>query len=216
MNWSDKAWCRIESICEQIVELSFLKELMEGSLEREKFIFYLKQDSLYLAEFGKVLAGIALKLDNAVQREAFLSFAGDTMAVEQALHQIYLKESKPNIKISPSCLLYTSYIHKQLAVASVEETAAAVLPCFWVYKKVGDFILANQKKGENQYQNWIDTYGGEEFAQAVEKAIAICNDLAKNTTVEKQEKMLEACEMATKMEWMFWNSAYQLEKWPIE
>lgn len=217
MNWSIKTWESIEETYAKIVELPFIYDLMNGSLDKEKFIFYLRQDSLYLAEFGKVLAGIALKLEKAEYRGAFLTFAGDTVAVEQALHQNYLQGIKNTDKVeaSPSCLLYISYIHKQLAVASVEVAVASILPCFWIYKKVGDYILENQTKIDNPYQEWINTYGGIEFAQAVEKVIHICNELAEQTTKDQQVKMTEAFAMASKMEWMFWHSAYEQEDWLV-
>ncbi|WP_421919632.1 thiaminase II [Marinifilum sp.] len=215
MKWSEEAWRRIEGIYTHILEHPFIIELMSGELDKEKFKFYLTQDSLYLAEFGKVLAGIAVKLENSAKRKDFLTFANDTVAVEQALHQFYLKDQNQNGNVSPSCLLYTSFIHKQLATASLEEAVAAVLPCFWIYKKVGDYILENQDKKDNPYQNWIDTYGGEEFAHAVEKAIEICDDLAVHTSIEKRKKMWNSFVKASKMEWMFWDSAYKRETWPV-
>lgn len=215
MKWSDEAWRRIEGIYTQILEHPFINDLMSGELDRETFNFYLQQDSIYLAEFGKVLAGISAKLDNPEDRKCFLSFASNTVSVEQAVHQFYLNENKKIKTASPSCLLYTSFIHKQLATATVQEAAAAVLPCFWIYKKVGDFILENQIKGNNQYQNWIDTYGGEEFAQAVDKAIDICDRLAMKTSIEIRKKMWEAFVKASKMEWIFWDSAFKKESWPV-
>lgn len=216
MEWSNNAWKAIEDIYKQTLDLQFLKELMDGSLNKEKFTFYLEQDSLYLADFGKVLAGIACKLDKAEYREAFLAFASDTVAVEQALHQEYLDNKEVEIDPSPTCLLYTSYMHTKMAKESVEVAVAAILPCFWIYKKVGDYILENQSEGNNPYQSWINTYGGEEFSEAVEKAIAICDDLAADSSSSQRKKMTEAFVMASKLEWMFWNSAYTMEKWPME
>ena len=92
---------------------------------------------------------------------------------------------------------------------------AAILPCFWVYMEVGEYILANQTKGENQYQEWIDTYGGDEFGNAVKLAIDICDDMAAKGGESLREAMTNAYVMCTKMEWMFWDSAYKLEQWPV-
>lgn len=58
-------------------------------------------------------------------------------------------------------------------------------------------------------------YAGIEFAQAVTQAINITDDLARHASVATQQKMLDAFEMATRLEWMFWDSAYHLEKWKI-
>lgn len=215
MNWSTKAWASINEIYVQILDLPFLKELINGSLNQETFKFYLKQDSLYLAEFGKVLAGIACKLEKAEYRESFLNFAKDTVAVEQALHRSYVNNLESVVEASPSCLLYTCFIHKQLATAPIEEAVAAILPCFWIYKQVGDYILAHQFSQENPYQNWINTYGSEEFNQAVHCAINICNELAGQATPVVQNKMIDSFVLASKMEWMFWDSAYKREEWSV-
>jgi thiaminase/transcriptional activator TenA len=215
MKWSEEAWRRIEGIYTQILEHPFINDLMCGELDKDKFNFYLQQDSIYLAEFGKVLAGIAGKLENSDDRKEFLNFASDTVSVEQVVHQFYLNGNKNKIAASPSCLLYTSFIHKQLATASVEEAVAAVLPCFWIYKMVGDYILENQVNANNPYQNWIDTYGGKEFAKAVAKAIEICDKLAIQASIEKRKKMWDAFVKASKMEWIFWDSAYKKESWPV-
>ncbi len=215
MTWTEKAWQASESIYNKILELPFLHELMNGTLSEDKFFFYLNQDAMYLAEYGKILAGIASRLADGDQRAAFLGFSNDAIAVESALHAFYLKDA-PKVKYkgpSPSCLLYTGFLSKQLLCYPIETALAAVLPCFWIYQKVGDYIIEHQTKGENRYQNWIDTYGGEEFAAAVNKALKICDAVADGSSL--QDEMTEAFQYACKMEWMFWDSAYRMEEWSV-
>lgn len=213
--WSQNTWKTVEPIYQQITTHPFLTKLMDGSLEKEKFLFYLNQDALYLDDFGKVLAGLAVKNQNRRHVEVFLTFAANTISVERALHQSYLGQIDAKAAPSPTCLLYTSFMHRQLALAPLEVAAASVLPCFWVYKNVGDFILSHEQKPGNAYQNWINTYGGEEFGAAVAQAIAIIDELAAETTPENRAEMTHAFKMATKMEWMFWDSAWKMESWPV-
>jgi thiaminase/transcriptional activator TenA len=96
---------------------------------------------------------------------------------------------------------------------SVEVGMAAVLPCFWIYKKIGDYILEIQNKDNNPYQDWISTYAGEEFGLLVDKAIAICDEAAQNSTPAQQQLMTQAFITASRLEFAFWDSAYRLEKW---
>jgi thiaminase/transcriptional activator TenA len=84
-----------------------------------------------------------------------------------------------------------------------------------VYQQVGDHILAAQRKNGNPYQAWIDTYGGDEFAATVRQAIAICDEVAASCTEARRRAMTEAFVLCTKMEWMFWDSAWKLETWPV-
>ena len=215
MSWTKEAWAAALPAYSKILEQPFLKELLDGSLPREKFVFYLRQDALYLAEFGRALAGISSRLSDLSESEAFLGFARDTMLVERALHESYLKnESKEQPKASPSCLLYTAYVQRQLS-GPVEVSMAAVLPCFWVYKEVGDHLLGLPSAPDNPYQPWIDTYGGEEYAAAVKRCMEICDRAAAQASQAVRASMTEVYIMGTRMEWMFWNSAYQMEEWPV-
>jgi thiaminase/transcriptional activator TenA len=216
MKWSERAWEEAEPIYRRILELAFVRELMAGALSRERFLFYLRQDAFYLVGFGKALAGIAAKLDNVAHSQAFLGFATDCMAMERALHSTFLGEACPKASTpSPTCLLYASHLLQQVHHAPLEVAMASTLPCFRVYQKVGEHILANQSPGDNPYQAWIDTYGGGVFAAAVQKATTLCDEVAASCSEERRQAMTEAYVLCTKMEWMFWDSAFRLEAWPV-
>lgn len=217
MKWSLLAWEHTIPVFDKITAHPFIQELMQGTLPEEKFEYYIQQDALYLAEFGKVLFGIAGKFENSDYSRAFHEFANATVEVEKALHAGFRQQfnvSKPEGP-SPSCLLYTSYLQSCLYTKDLCETLASVLPCFLIYLKVGNYIISNQTKDRNPYQNWINTYAGEEFETSVNTAIAICDAVASESTLEQQEKMTDAFLLAAKMEWMFWDSAYQLDKWKV-
>jgi len=122
--------------------------------------------------------------------------------------------NKNNIA-SPTCLLYTSYLHKQVSSQAVEIAIAASLPCFIIYKEIGDYIIKKQSTENNPYQDWIDTYGSQEFNIAVKQAMDIMNQLADNVSSETYDEMTKAFIQSCKMECMFWDSAYKKEKWPL-
>ena len=95
---------------------------------------------------------------------------------------------------------------------SVEIGVAAVLPCFWVYLDVGQYIAKNAE-ANNPYSRWIATYASDEFEKSVREVIAIFDELAQNSSTEIRAKMLEVFEMSCIFEWRFWNDAYNLEKY---
>lgn len=215
MLWSVSAWGAALPVYHKILKHPFLRELLDGSLPREKFVFYLRQDALYLAEFGRALASVAARLDDLADSQDFIGFAGDTMLVERALHESYLQnEPLEEIAPAPGCLLYTGYVQRQM-FRGVEIGLAAVLPCFWVYKEVGDYLADQPGTPDNPYQAWIDTYGGEEYAEAVRRCINICDRAAEKATPATRAAMTEVYVMGTRLEWMFWDSAYRLEEWPV-
>lgn len=215
-DWYQLARKQTDYILEAIKEQPFIKELMNGTLSQEVFQFYINQDAMYLAEYKKVLATVGVKCEHVDDTQFFLDSATGIINVENALHQIFLKDNQLAHEPSPTCELYTSYLTRIVANHSVEEALAAVLPCFTIYKEIGDYIQANQtNKDDNTYQSWIDTYGGEAFAASVNQAIAITNTYAANASDDVLQKMEEAFVKASKLEWMFWDSAYNKEAWKI-
>ncbi len=213
--WSDEAWAAISPLFRRITGHPFLTGLTEGTLPRENFHFYLTQDALYLNDFSKALAGVAVKSQDQSVTEAFLNFAAGAFAVELELHRSYLGRIDPAAEPTPSCLLYTSFLHRQLALAPLPVAVAAVLPCFRIYQAVGEHILAQPRRPHNPYQSWIDTYGGEEFAKSAASAIAIADSFADETAPALRPAMTRAFVLCSKMEWMFWDSAWRMETWPV-
>lgn len=214
MKWSEEAWKAAEPIYEDILRQPFVKELAAGELARDKFLFYLCQDALYLTEYTKVLAHVASRLHRKEHVADFLKFATDGIAVEQALHESFIK-GMTLPAMSPTCLMYTA-IEKSKAYEPVAVEAASLLPCFWIYQKVGDYILASARNlDENPYAAWIRTYGDEAFAAATRRAIEICDELAEAADIKTCRHMTEVFVICAKMEWMFWDSAYNFEKWKI-
>lgn len=162
------------------------------------------------------MALVGVKCTQTSETQFFLNAATGIIEVENALHNHFLKNELIHNEPSPTCELYISYLTKMTSYFSIEENLAAVLPCFTIYKEIGDYILANQNtKKNNPYQNWINTYGGEDFAKSVSEAVAITNKYADNATDETIQKMSIAFEKASKLELMFWDSAYKKEKWLI-
>ena len=107
--WSEEAWDVARPTYLKIIEHPFVEELARGTLAADKFLFYLRQDSLYLAHYSRVLTHIASRLTEKEHIAAFIRFASDGIEVEEALHGSFLKGDVPAPEeISPTCLLYTS------------------------------------------------------------------------------------------------------------
>jgi len=213
--WSDSAWEAARPVYEKILEHPFVRALADGTLSAERFRFYLRQDALYLDGYARRLAHIAARLGRKEHTEAFLRFAADGIAVERALHEQFLRGEHPAPEeISPACLLYTSVLESQ-TTAPVEVEAAAVLPCFVVYQRVGEAIHAQQQGTENPYRQWIETYADPAFAASTAEATAICDALADAAGDATRRRMTDIFVRCTRMEWLFWESAWQLETWKI-
>lgn len=214
MSFSKTAWTEIMPIYKSIIEHPFNQELAQGTLAKEKFQFYMKQDSLYLVDFSRALALTASKAQNPDDLVLLLDFSKGAIIAERSLHEFYFDFYGIQLDISqaPGCFSYTHFLISTATHANYEEALGALLPCFWIYREVGMYIHKNAAK-DNPYQKWIDTYSGEEFQKIVQNAIDLTDRVATRANAKQTEQMLEAFVISTRLEWMFWDSAYRMEQW---
>lgn len=207
-------WKKITPIYKFICQQPFITELAAGKLDRNRFIFYLQQDALYLVDFARALAHTAAKLHAVNHVENFLSFAQEALIAERALHTQYFKlfEVEPNTYPQPACFHYTNYLLATVSLRSVEEAVTALLPCFWIYAEIGQYIATHSVAG-NIYQDWIAMYSSEDFYKAVLKIRDIVDTLAAQSHPQTHYLMEQAFVRSSRLESFFWDSTYKLEKW---
>ncbi len=220
MAFSDEIWADIGGLLHKILDLPFNRELAAGTLARERFQFYVIQDSLYLQSFSRALSMAAAKAPDGEGMLCFSQGAAGAVTVEQALHAGFLDQfgvSAADLAAaerSPTCQAYTSYLLGIAATGSYGELVAGVLPCFWIYAFVGTEIKKTAA-ANNPYQAWIDTYADPSFEKAVRDVIREVNKAAEVTSQADRQAMRRAFRRASIYEWMFWDSAYRRESWPV-
>ncbi len=209
MKLSKLAWINSEEIIHRIQNHPFNQDLMNGTLTRDKFIYYIEQDVVYLNDFARCLALLASKAPLKNVRK-FLKYADDVFHNEQeVVHQFYHKKFKTPVtgKITQATLSYTAFLFKHCTNDSFEIGLAAILPCFWVYQKIGVYIAKHSVKN-NGYARWIETYSSDDFKETVNEVIALFDDLAEKTSEGVKQKMLTVFHTGVCLEWHFWNDAY--------
>jgi thiaminase (transcriptional activator TenA) len=220
MGFCETIWDEIKPLREKILAQPFLAELTTGTLSRDKFQHYILQDSLYLAEYARVLAIASARAPDAAARLEFSGGASIAVQVEQALHQQFFMQfgleahSAQTPEPSPTCQNYTGYLLTLAATRSYEELVAAILPCFWVYWEVGCTVKP-RATSDNPYAAWINTYADPAFGASTERVKIIVDAAAAAAPPETRSAMAKAFIMATRFEYLFWDSAYRLERWAV-
>jgi thiaminase/transcriptional activator TenA len=166
------------------------------------------------------LALAAAKAPDADRIVQFAKAAEGALVVERALHGSFFKQYGITAQLfaqtplSPACHHYVCYLLATAYAEPYEVLLAALLPCFWIYAEVGRDIHA-RAAAANPYRAWIDTYAGEEFHAAVRAMIAATDDAAKEVNSPLRARMHAAFTRAAQLEWVFWDSAFRLEAWPV-
>jgi thiaminase/transcriptional activator TenA len=216
MRFSEEAWQRTSALREAIHHLPFNTEVAAGTLAPERFRLYIMQDALYLAQYSRVLSLAAAKAPDTASSLTFGHSALGAIAVEQRLHEHYLREFGVDLAAiaaaepMPDCLAYTSFLLATAHQDPWEVLVAALLPCFWIYWDVASAITRNAAPN-NRYQAWIDTYADQAFGEAVQRVIGIADQAA---TPAARAAMLAAFGRSAQYEWLFWDGAYQRRGWP--
>lgn len=213
MNFSRRAWKDSLPLYQLIMEMPFIRELISGSLPRESFDFYMEQDAAYLMDFSSLLSILSSKMKTVNRKIKCLKFSSHALEAEIALHEKYVNDKSKVVK-GPACQFYTDFLHRAVTQGDEVEGMAALLPCFSVYKRVGDEVY-NEAKAElahNPYRDWIEMYSSEDFAQEVEEAEDLMNQLLKDAP-EKEALCLSLYRKSSAFEHLFWDYAYKRVTW---
>lgn len=216
-----KVWEHTAELQRAIVQHPFNTGLADGTLDRERFAFYIVQDARYLVAFAQALSAAATRAPDPADSAFLAGAAREAVLEERKLHADYVTEfglsdaDVSDVRTSPSCVAYTSYLRGCALTESYPVLVAAVLPCFWVYQHVGSTILQSVSNlAEHPYRAWIETYADEGFAESVRTARELTDRLAAAADDTTWNEMCAAFTRATEYEWLFWNSAWIREEWP--
>lgn len=204
-------WKASEKIYESIIHHPFNVELAKGSLDEEKFRFYVSQDAIYIGEYSRALAGLAAKAPNHELMLEYISFAKEGLEIERELHNYFMK--KFNIEKAEKAALateaYANFLLATVAYKSYEEALAALLPCFWLYNQVAVHIYQNASE-QNKFQKWIDIYSGAEFDETTGRLKDITEEAAKQSPKAIVDSMKNYFYRSAQYEWYFWDNAYRM------
>jgi thiaminase/transcriptional activator TenA len=215
VTFTAELWDEIRTIRESVDEHPFLRALEDGTLSRERFDYYLGQDALYLGVYARVLAAAATQSVEAHDLVFWSERASSAIAVERLLHESFVGDSSGR-DASPTCTAYTSYLLSLVAGGCQPALVAGLLPCFWIYEDVGRRLKSRLGDLDGHpFARWIETYDDPAFAEATGRARAIVDEAARSSGADVRDQMRRAFVTASRYEWMFWDAAWRMERWPV-
>ncbi|GAA4228596.1 thiaminase/transcriptional activator TenA [Sagittula marina] len=218
MTFTDTLWTDTSDLQNVIATMPFNTELADGTLPPETFRRYIIQDAHYLEGFARALALSAARAPDADAVAQLAGSAKGAIVVERLLHADYMDRfdvSAEDFAATPpsrACDHYVSFLIRSAAVEPFPVAVVSLLPCFWIYHKIGVMIHARAKP-DNPFSAWIDTYASPDFEDAVTAMLDLTNRLAAQADEETRKAMTAAFTRASWHEWMFWESAYRGEAW---
>ncbi|WEL17088.1 Transcriptional activator TenA [Halorhabdus sp. SVX81] len=221
MSFTDDLEPTAEQYWDAIVDHPMVAQLGEGTLDPEPFKHWVRQDYVYLIEYGRVFALGAGKAPSLARMGRFAELLDATINTEMDLHREYAAEfgiSEAELEAtepSPTTQGYTDFLVRTAAVGTFGDTVAALLPCMWGFNETATRLDAQGRPAEERYAEWIDTYAGEEFTDLTEWCLDLMDAVAAESSAEDRERYRELFETSTRYEYRFWDAAWRQEAWSI-
>ncbi|WP_281689623.1 thiaminase II [Pseudonocardia thermophila] len=220
MRTRDLLWSDVEHIHAAILAHPFVTGLTDATLPRPAFRYYVVQDAHYLRGYAKALAACAAKAPDAAATSMFAEHAAGAIAAERDLHASLMADLGSSVEeaaaepVTPATQAYVSYLLATVHDGSYAEAVAAVLPCYWIYAKVGAALL-EAGSPDPLYQRWIEMYGGDAYQAVVDAVLDETDRIGAAAGATELERMRTHFTVTSRYEWMFWDAAWRQETWPI-
>lgn len=210
ISWAQEAWKKSSTIYKAILEQQFIKELSDGSLDIDKFARYIAQDEIYLKNYYTQMFLLADMMSSSTDKDLFMSFAKSGMESEKAMHNLLINKFgiKTAVKSSQVTTDYNQLICDGIATQNICIALASILPCMWIYNRVGLHILKISQLNDNPYSDWILEYGNETFTQGVNQVLDIIDNLTEKADNKTRATMIDYFLRAAQYEYAFWDYAY--------
>ncbi|WP_171237903.1 thiaminase II [Ruegeria sp. HKCCA5763] len=193
---------------------AFVEGMKDGTLPREAFLHYLRQDYVFLIHFSRAWALAVVKSETHSEMLTAVGTVNALVAEEMQLH-IGICEaagiSQDELFATPERaenLAYTRFVLEAGYSGDLLDLLAALAPCVMGYGEIGT-RLAEEATSET-YRDWINTYAGEEYQGACQAVGELLNSaLTRRLAADfepspRWHRLCQTFRTATELEVNFW------------
>lgn len=208
-----------QKIWDAYLHHDFVKKLEDKSLKQENFLFYLKQDYIYLLNYAKCYARLALNSNTAKELRFAMKFQNYIVEGEMELHRAILSLgiNADELDIKDESLVNIAYSRYMLSVGEngdFLDMLVALSACAIGYGYIGAEIyqrLGKEKLQNHPYKEWILTYSSDEFQNEIKEFEDFLNSYTQQISQEKFENLSEIFYNVVRLENAFWEHALQMK-----
>lgn len=218
MKLSEKLRNDVDYIWKNIFKHPYIIEIFSGELPIEKFIFYIKQDYNYLIGIMRAFSIIASKSEYKVSKLALETAYQDAIIEIENYNRLLKKLNIPlddvlSTEPSPINTAYMNFLISTCSLGSSLDGLVATLPCFWSYLEIAEVNKHLLNNNRNKlYRDWCITYLSRDYIELTNKLINMVDELWDGREYDKFKNIFIT---ASRYEYMFWNTVYKMEEWPI-
>lgn len=196
----------------------FVTGIGDGTLDMEKFRYFMLQDYLYLFDYARVFALGVVKARDPELMRVFAANVDAILGGEMKIHRAYMKrlditeEQVFSIKPALANLSYTNYMLSVAQTGGPMEIVASILACSWSYAEIGQALAAIPGAAEHPfYGEWIRGYASEEYTATNQALIELMDSLAADAGEEQLAYLTDVFVNCSRYELGFWDMAWDVQ-----
>jgi thiaminase/transcriptional activator TenA len=216
----DRLLAAARPIWDRYNEHPFVKGIEDGTLDKEKFRYYILQDYLYLEEYAKVFAIGVAKAEDLEMIRLFAGYINVLTDGEMDIHRGYMGElgiTQEELDAMPRALDNLSYTSYMLRVAYEEtqvEIIAGILSCAHSYEMIAKRIIDNNPDSVNHpfYGDWIKGYASDAYTKENVALMAHLDRLTEHYTEQQVQHLIDIFVACSRYEELFWDMSWEMKK----
>ena len=193
----------------------FVLGIRDGTLDREKFRYYIIQDYLYLMDYARTFAIGVAKARSKETANLFAQYIA-VMNGELDVHSGYMgklgvtQEEVETAKQSLDSLSYTSYMLRVAYEDGEAEILTAILSCAYSYEVIAKKMVADAPDSVNDpfYGDWIRGYASERYAGENAVLLDILEKMTGQYTESQLDHLKEIFVACSRYELAFWEMSW--------
>lgn len=201
-------------------EHPFVRGIGDGSLDADRFGYWLRQDYLFLIDYARLFAAAALRAPDLDAMARFATLLHETLTREMHLHRSYVegfgitaahleREAK-----APTTQGYTDFLLRTATTGDYPELLGALLPCMWGFSEIGTELARRGMPEDSRYVAWIEVYADPEFAALARWCRELTDAACAGLPAVALGRVEAAFVTASRYELAFWEMAWSGERWP--
>lgn len=219
MHVTDRLLEATKEIWESYNRHPFVLGIQDGTLDREKFRYYILQDYLYLEEYAKAFAIGVAKAKSAGIARLFARYV-QVMNGEMNIHSGYmgrLQVTEEELAATPRALDNLSYTSYMLRIAYEEgeaEILTAILSCAYSYEVIAKNIIKNNPASIQHpfYGQWIRGYASDTYAEENRMLLDTLNQLTAAYSQGQIKHLTDIFVVCSRYELAFWELSWNMSK----
>ncbi len=219
--FSERLRTRVEPVWEAQFQHPFVHGIGDGTLDIERFKYWVRQDYVFLIEYTRVLALAAARSPGLDTIGKFASLLNETVNTEMSLHRAYAAEfgiSNAELErepAAPTTRAYTDFLLREAAIGDYAELVAALTPCMWGFSEIGMRLAKLPAPADRRYAKWVEMYSSAEFAALARWCRELLDEVAAGLPQDRLDKLEAVFLTSSRYEWQFWEMAWKQEQWPV-